>query len=129
MNAPTPSAGHQPGDVVRYDGNPHGPLMTDLARTGRVGYIDRRGPWGNPWKTGRTAGVCAITHDEAVAEHRRWLTGDWPDVHRVSDGREVARTRVLAHVGDLRGKVLACWCTPNPCHGHTLAELARQASR
>lgn len=25
---------------------------------------------------------------------------------------------------ELRGKALGCWCAPDTCHGHVLAELA-----
>jgi hypothetical protein len=99
--------------------NPYGPLMADLARAGLVVYIDRRGPWGNSWpQPGQQ--LCRQT---AVDLHRRWLAGEFPD-ERLIPPRRVSRTWVLAHVGDLRGKVLACWCVPNPCHGHTLAGLA-----
>ena len=27
---------------------------------------------------------------------------------------------------DLLGKVLGCWCHPEPCHGHILCELANK---
>lgn len=29
--------------------------------------------------------------------------------------------------GELRGKVLGCWCAPKMCHGDVLAELAERA--
>lgn len=31
---------------------------------------------------------------------------------------------LLAKVGELKGKVLGCYCKPQPCHGDVLAELA-----
>ena len=35
-----------------------------------------------------------------------------------------ARPDLLARVGELRGKPLACWCVPELCHGQILAALA-----
>ncbi|MBX6723654.1 MAG: DUF4326 domain-containing protein, partial [Dactylosporangium sp.] len=36
------------------------------------------------------------------------------------------RTRpdLMARLPELRGRVLACWCAPKPCHGDVLARLA-----
>lgn len=39
-------------------------------------------------------------------------------------GRLIAHPELLAQVPVLRGRVLACWCTPQLCHGHVLAALA-----
>lgn len=39
-------------------------------------------------------------------------------------GRLLAHTDLLALVPPLRGRVLACWCSPRLCHGHVLAVLA-----
>lgn len=39
-------------------------------------------------------------------------------------GRLLAHPELLAQVPSLRGRVLACWCTPQLCHGHVLAALA-----
>ncbi|MET8634818.1 DUF4326 domain-containing protein [Streptomyces sp. NPDC004680] len=40
--------------------------------------------------------------------------------------REHLRSRpdLLELVSALRGRTLACWCTPEPCHGDILAEIA-----
>lgn len=35
---------------------------------------------------------------------------------------------MVAELPELRGKVLACWCAPLPCHGDVLAELADAAT-
>jgi hypothetical protein len=32
--------------------------------------------------------------------------------------------RLMAALPELRGKDLACWCWPEPCHGEVLLELA-----
>jgi hypothetical protein len=31
---------------------------------------------------------------------------------------------LLDQLEELRGKDLACWCHPNPCHGHFLVRIA-----
>lgn len=35
-----------------------------------------------------------------------------------------SRPDLMAALPELRGKVLACWCAPNPCHGDVLLRLA-----
>jgi hypothetical protein len=34
------------------------------------------------------------------------------------------RPDLMASLGELRGKVLGCWCAPGPCHGDVLVRLA-----
>jgi hypothetical protein len=67
-------------------------------------YIDRPSRWGNPFVVGRDG-----TREEVIAKYRQWLMG---------------RPDLLARLGELRGKVLGCWCKPKACHGDVLAELA-----
>ncbi|GHD28126.1 hypothetical protein GCM10010313_68500 [Streptomyces violarus] len=38
------------------------------------------------------------------------------------------RPDLLALVPELRGKALACWCAPQPCHAEVLADLAERLS-
>lgn len=45
----------------------------------------------------------------AIAKYRLWL---------------LAQPGLLADIHELRGKRLACWCSPKACHGDILAELA-----
>jgi hypothetical protein len=75
--------------------------------------------WGNKvtkvrWRGGRArnnAGQKNVEEQQrAVREHRAWL---------LANPQEMARARA-----ELRGKRLGCWCAPDPCHGHTLAEVA-----
>lgn len=68
-------------------------------------YIGRPGKWGNPFVIGRDG-----DRDEVIIAYRSWLLGQ-PDL-------------VQAAKTELRGKVLACWCAPKPCHGDVLAEVA-----
>lgn len=41
----------------------------------------------------------------------------------------LSQPRLLADIGELRGKALACWCSPLGCHGDILAELADAPER
>lgn len=69
--------------------------------------IDRRTHWGNPFLIGRDG-----TREEVVEQYRRKLmaqTGGIDALQRV-----------------LRGKDLACWCSPLPCHGDVLLEIANE---
>jgi hypothetical protein len=34
------------------------------------------------------------------------------------------RPHLMNSIHELKGKVLGCWCKPNPCHGDILAEMA-----
>lgn len=65
----------------------------------------------------------------------------WANPFTVGDhGRETALSlyeqmirQKLAHEGTaellaLRGKVLGCWCVPQPCHGHILLKLIEEMS-
>jgi hypothetical protein len=91
-------------------------LIAWAKRTGRFVDIGRPGPWGNPFSVGVHG-----TRAEVIAKHRAWLI-DHPEMLA-----EVPGLKVLA-LDWFRGRVLACWCHPEPCHGHTLAELANQGA-
>lgn len=75
-------------------------------------YIGRRNnryglpesDWANPYVIGRDG-----TRDEVIQRYRDYLR-DQPEL--------------LIRLSELRGKRLGCWCAPNACHGHVLAELA-----
>lgn len=67
-------------------------------------YIGRPSKWGNPFVIGRDG-----DRVEVIAKYRRWIA-DQP--------------HLLAALGELRGKRLACYCAPGPCHGDVLADLA-----
>lgn len=70
-------------------------------------YAGRPGPWGNPFT------VKEFGRDEAIAMYRAWLM----------ESLEGQRVVMLARK-ELRGKILGCWCAPNPCHAEVLAEIA-----
>jgi len=67
-------------------------------------YIGRPSRFGNPFVVGRHR-----TREECLDHYREWLQ---------------TQPRLVAELPRLRGKVLGCWCTPWPCHGDVLAELA-----
>ena len=81
--------------------------------------IDRATKWGNPFVIGKDG-----TRAECIEKYRRFVVAKAkttrPDVL-------ASRTLVSAHVGDLKGKNLACWCPlDGPCHGDVLLELANR---
>lgn len=72
-------------------------------------YIGRPGPWGNPFVVGRDG-----KRGECVARYAEWIR---------------TQPQLLARLGELKGRVLGCWCkgpaTPDrACHGDVLAALA-----
>jgi hypothetical protein len=62
--------------------------------------------WSNPFKVGRGG-----TREETIAKYEASLR---------------ARPELIAALPELRGKDLACWCAPLPCHGDILLRLANQ---
>jgi hypothetical protein len=70
----------------------------------RVKYVGRPSKWGNPFRDG--------TREENIQRFRDSLT--------LEKKRQIQR--------DLRGKDLACWCAPLPCHADILLEIANGPS-
>ena len=72
-------------------------------------YIGRPSKWGNPFEIGKDG-----TREEVVEKFRKavmhndkyWSVWRW-------------ETRLA-----LKGKDLICWCSPAPCHGDILLEIA-----
>eukprot|EP01125_Pyxidicula_operculata_P018733 TRINITY_DN6686_c0_g1_i1.p1 TRINITY_DN6686_c0_g1~~TRINITY_DN6686_c0_g1_i1.p1 ORF type:complete len:415 (-),score=91.51 TRINITY_DN6686_c0_g1_i1:117-1361(-) len=75
-------------------------------------YIGRPGPYGNPFKIGPDG-----DREEVISKYRDWVTTS-------EEGKLVLAKAMI----ELPGKVLACWCSPEHCHGHVLAELVNDAS-
>jgi hypothetical protein len=75
-------------------------------------YIGRPSPWGNPFshKAGTLAQFKVATREEAIARYEAWLLEQPELIERAKQ--------------ELRGKILACWCSPLPCHGDVLARIA-----
>jgi Domain of unknown function (DUF4326) len=82
-----------------------------------IGRADRFGrwpgsAWGNPYRVPRSAPL--EQRREAVGRYLTYLHCERPDL--------------LARVGELRGRVLRCWCGPDQlCHGDALIALAEAA--
>lgn len=71
--------------------------------------IDRRTDWGNPFE---------MPDDGDRAE----VVGKFSKFYLpYKDG-------LLARIPTLRGKVLGCWCHPEECHGHMIAEIVNRES-
>lgn len=84
--------------------------------------VDRSTPWGNPFITGKhgTQQQCA---DQFLLLFFGFLciTCDRECVQ----AQEASREYVEKHIGELKGKNLACWCrTGTPCHADHLLALA-----
>ena len=74
--------------------------------------IDRATRWGNPFVIGRDG-----SRAEVIEKYRARL---W---HEIRAGRIG-----LDELAALDSKRLACWCSPEPCHGDVLAAAARWAA-
>lgn len=67
-------------------------------------YIGRPSIWGNPY----TIGVNG-NREEVIKKYHDYL---------------LASPGLVSQLPSLKGKVLGCWCSPLPCHGDILMELA-----
>lgn len=70
-------------------------------------YIGRPSKWGNPYEIGLDG-----TRDEVIQKYREYL---------YSNDRLIMEAEL-----ELRGKILGCWCSPKPCHGDVLLEIANK---
>lgn len=79
-----------------------------------IGRANRRyglaaSPYANPFRIGRSS-----SRDDVIYQYREWA-------HESEDPEAVY---IRAHVHELRGKRLGCWCFPSACHGTVLVEMA-----
>lgn len=70
-------------------------------------YIGRTGPWGNPYQIG----VGGTREDVIEKFETYYLQNAW----------------MKKHIGELKGKILGCWCYPLACHGDVLVKYAEAA--
>lgn len=89
----------------------YGPRVVHCKRERYDVYVGRgnASPWGNPFREGRDG-----TRDEVIAKYERWLK---------------SKPELMAKLPQLRGKVLGCWCAPEPCHADVLLRLANEPQR
>ena len=85
--------------VVKWDTIMHG--------SPSVVFIGRPGPWANMFRIGEHGG-----RKQVVESYRQWA---------MAPQQRAFRNRVRC---ELRGKELACYCHPLPCHGDVLAAIA-----
>lgn len=92
--------------------------------------VSRPTKWGNPfnWQSylpdahDYSETEENVAKDMAVVDYENWLNG-----HYVIPIYEDQRKWILAHVKELAGLDLACWCKPGqPCHADILLELANE---
>lgn len=70
-------------------------------------YIGRPSKYGNPFHIGIDG-----TREEVITKYKDWLNTQ-PDLIKLAKQ-------------ELRGRDLACWCAPLPCHGDVLLEIVNQ---
>lgn len=66
-------------------------------------YIGRPSIWGNPYVIGKDG-----SREEVIAKYEEYLLNN---------------KSLLDLLPTLMGKVLGCWCYPNPCHGDVILRL------
>jgi hypothetical protein len=82
-------------------------LIAWAERNGLYVRIDRTTTWGNPFVLGED--------------------GDRPTVLKKYARYFAMKNGLKKRLPQLRGKVLGCWCHPEPCHGNHLIKLAESA--
>jgi hypothetical protein len=70
-------------------------------------YIGRPSKWGNPFVIGRDG-----DRSQVIAKYREWVK---------------TQPQLMLALPELKGRVLACWCAPQACHGDVLADLANKS--
>lgn len=90
--------------------------------------VARPGPWGNPFRVGihGDAATCVARYRELAGG----LISMMPPqpVPSYAD-QAAALDHIRAHLHELRGKDLACWCKIGaPCHADVLLEIANLAA-
>lgn len=89
----------------RYHAQPWAPTRVVYCRREPYDvFVGRPSAWANPFFIGRDG-----TRGEVIEKFRKWL---------------IRQPSLLRDVWTLRGMALGCDCTPLPCHGDVLAELA-----
>jgi len=66
-------------------------------------FIGRPSKWGNPFIIGKDG-----NRNDVIQKYKEWI---------------MTQPKLLNDLNELRGKTLGCYCVPNLCHGHILADL------
>lgn len=102
----------------QYDNLKEWMSVSDHVYIGRKGIVfvdgQRFPPYNswffNPYKIGKDG-----TREEVLWKYEHWYI-------RPQLGNPGAKEAIL----DLRGKILGCWCAPEPCHGDILLRLIEE---
>jgi hypothetical protein len=77
-----------------------------------VVYVGRPSKWGNPFVIGKDGDRAAV-----IRKYEDWVKG-----------KVILPSQCPPTIQDirreLRGKTLACWCAPAPCHADVLYRIA-----
>jgi hypothetical protein len=74
-------------------------------------YIGRGSIWGNPFRLADTRDD--VARARVIEQYEQYL---------------LQQPALMARLPELRGKRLACFCAPKPCHGDVLKTYAEQGS-
>lgn len=77
-------------------------------------YIGRPSKWGNPFPVPSKGYDRVKDPARILARYEEYV---------------LSKPDLVAALPELRGKVLACWCAPQRCHGDILARLANGPDR
>ena len=72
-------------------------------------YIGRGSKWGNRFVIGRDG-----SREDVICKYREWI---------------LKNDELLGCLGELKDKVLGCYCKPRDCHGDVLVELVEKGVR
>lgn len=70
-------------------------------------YCGRPSKWGNPFITGKDG-----NRTQVILLHKEWILNN--------------PTLIQEAKTELRGKNLACWCAPKPCHCDIIFKIANE---
>jgi hypothetical protein len=76
-------------------------------RSGKYERVDRRSQWGNPF--------------EMPADGDRETV-----IRNYEDHYLPFKPSITVKLGNLRGKLIGCWCAPEPCHADVLKRWAER---
>lgn len=93
------------------------PGTTNSVYIGRAGK-GQEGYFGNPFAVRKVCDWCGLYHATPGATLRCFREYATDRVEKDAEYRK--------KVGELYGKILICFCAPNPCHGDILRELAKK---
>jgi hypothetical protein len=101
-------------EVINYN---DAEAVRKAKREGRYVYVGYQSKWGNPYPLRNVL----VTIADGVERQEQTRIG----LERYETYLR-SRPELMAELPSLRGKVLACFCVPLPCHADVLARLAEE---